>query len=124
MGSQPWFVGVVIQGSYYIPQLTLIHWSGQPGSYCIPQLTLVCWGDQPGLLLYTPADPGLLGWSARTPILYPSRIWFVGVVSQCSYCIPQPTLAHWSGQSGFLLYTQADSGSFGWSTRVPIVYPH
>ena len=92
-------------------------------SYCIPQLNLVCWGGQPGLLLYTPANSGFMGWSARATIVYPSWLWFVGVVSQCSYCIPQPTLVHWSGQSGLLLYTQADSSSLERSVKVLIVYP-
>ena len=44
---------------------------GQPCSYCIPQPTLVCWGGQPGFLMYTSANPDLLGWSARVPIVYP-----------------------------------------------------
>ena len=54
------------------------------GSYCIPKLTLVHWGSQPGFLLYTPADSGSLGWSTRIPIVYPSWLWFIGVVSQGS----------------------------------------
>ena len=111
------------QGSYYIPQLTLVSWGGQPGfllytpadwfigvisqgSYCTSKLTLAHWGGQPGFLLYTPANSGLMGWSARVSNEYPSQLWLIGVqVSQGSYCIPQLTLIHWSGQSGFLLYT-------------------
>merc|ERR1719334_1508090 len=104
--SQLWFQGVVSQGSY-----------------CIPQPTLVSWGGQPGLLLYTPANSGFMGWSARAPIVYPSQLWFQGVVSQGSYCIPQPTLVSRGGQPGLLLYTPANSGLMGWSARAPIVYP-
>ena len=44
--------GVVSQGSYFIPKLTLVHWGGQPG-----------------LLLHTTAD-WLTGWSVRAPIIY------------------------------------------------------
>ena len=98
--SQLWFAGVVSQGSY-----------------CIPQLTLVRWGGQPGFLLYTLDDSGLLGWSAKASIVYPSLLWFVGVVSQGPYYIPQPTLVCWGGQPGFLLYTPDDSGLLGWSAR-------
>ena len=81
-----WFIRVVSQGSY-----------------CILQLTLVGWAGQPGFLLYTPSDSGLLGWSARAPIVYSSWPWFTVVVSQGSYCIPQPTLVRWGGQSWLLL---------------------
>ena len=55
------------------------------------QLSLAHWGGQPGLLLYTSANSGLLGWSARVPNVYPRQLWFVGVVSQGSYYIPQLT---------------------------------
>merc|ERR1712001_785168 len=41
----------------------------------------------------------------RASIVYPSQVWFMG------------------GQPGFLLYTPAESGSWGWSVRVSIVYP-
>ena len=64
-------VGVVKKEFYFIPQPKLVHWGGQSG-----------------FLLYTQADSGLLGWSARVSNVYPSQIWFVGVVSQGSYCIP------------------------------------
>ena len=120
--SQLWFAGVVSQGSYHIPQLTL-----------------VCWGGQPDFLLYTPADSGLLGWSARAPnvsqptlvhwVNQPGLLFYttadsgsVGMYSQGSYYIPQLTLVCWNGQLGFLMNTPANSGIFGWSARVPFVY--
>ena len=103
--SQLWFTRVVYQGSYCIPQLTLVHWGGQPG-----------------LLKYTPANSGLLGCSARAPNIHPSRLWFIGVISQGFYCIQKPNLAHWDGQPGFLLHTPADSDSLEWSVRVLFVY--
>ena len=106
--SQLWFVGLVSQGSYCIPQLTGSLGLDSQGSFYIPQLTLVWWGGQPGLLMYTPANSGPLGWSSRVPDVYPSQLWFIGVVSQGSYFIPQPTLVSWGGQPGFLLYTPAD----------------
>ena len=56
-------------------------------------------------VFYTLADSGSLGWSARVPIVYLSQLWFLGVVSQGSYYIPQLT------------------GSLEWSARLPIVYP-
>ena len=73
-------------------------------------------------LLYTPANSGLFGWSARAPNVYPSQLWFVGVVSQGFYCIPQPHLVHWGDQPGLLVYAQNKIGSLGWSARVSLVY--
>ena len=120
--SQIWFTEVDSHGSYCIPQLTLVRWVDQPGlllyttvdsgslgvdsqvSYYIPQLTLAHWGGQLGFLMYTPANSGFFGWSARVPFVYPNLLWFIGVVSQGSYCILKLT------------------SSLGWSTRVTIVY--
>ena len=127
-------------------------------SFCIPQLTLIHWSGQSEFSLYTQADSSSLGCSTSVPIVYPSWIWFAGLVSKGYYSKPQLTLvrsggqpvfllytpansgslewsvralivypswlAHYSDQLRLLLYTKADSGSFGWSTRVPIVYPH
>ena len=122
---------MVSQGSYFIPQQTLVHWGGQPrflmyspansgssglvsqGSYCIPQLILVHWSGQSGFLLYTQADSSSLGWSARVPIIYLSQLWFTRVVSKVSYCRPQPTLVRWGGQPRFLMYSPANSGLSG-----------
>ena len=73
--------------------------------------------------MYTPSESGSMGWSARVSIVYPSQFWFMGVVSQGSYCIPHPNLVRWGGQPGFLSYTPAESGSLGWSPRLSIVYP-
>ena len=84
--------------------------------YCIPQPNLVRGGGQLEFLLYTPAESGSWGWSARVSIEYLSQIWFVGVVSHLK-------LVCWGGQPGFLLYTPAESGLWGWSAMVPIVYP-
>ena len=39
------------------------------------------------------------------------------MVSRSVYFIPQPKLAHGSGQPGLLLCTPAESGSWGWSAR-------
>jgi len=136
--SRLWFAGVISQGSYYIPELTLVSlgWSARvpivypsqlwfvrvvsQGSCCIPQLTLVHWSDQSG---YTKADSSSKGWSARVSIVCPSHLWFAGVVSQGSYYIPQLTLVRWADQPGFLMYIPANSVSLGWSARVLNVYP-
>ena len=72
--------------------------------------------------MYIPADPGSLEWSAKAPIVYPSQLLFIRVVSQGCYCIPQLTLACWGDQPGPLLYTSADSGLLEWSVKVSIVY--
>merc|ERR1711872_274528 len=83
---------------------TLVRWVVSQAPIVYPnRLGFVGWSAR--FLLYTPADPGSFGWSARVPI-------------------PQPTLVHWGGQPGLLLYTPADSGLFGWSARVPNVYPN
>ena len=76
------------------PSQLWFFWVVSQGSFCIYQPNLVHWGGQPGFLLYTPADFGSLGWSARAPNVYPSQLWFIGVVSQGFYCIPQSNLVH------------------------------
>ena len=65
-----WCIGVVNQGFHCIPYPNLDHRGGQS------------WA-----LLYTPVKSGSREWSARGSIVDPRRIWFVGVVSQGSYCI-------------------------------------
>ena len=97
------------------------------GSFCISQLTLVHWSGQSGFLLFTQADSSSLEWSTRVTIVYHSRIWFTGVDSQGSYCIPislaDSTLVHWGDQPGLLLYFPADYGMLGWSSRACIPQP-
>ena len=78
------------------------------GFYCIPQPKLVCWSSQPGFLLYTPAESGSWGghWSARVSSVCPSQNWFIGVVSQGFYCIPQSNLVHLGVSQGFYCIPQ------------------
>ena len=69
-GSLGWSARVPI---VYPSQLWFVGRGVSQGSYYIPQPTLVLWGGQPGLLLYTPADSCSLRWSASVVrIVYPS----------------------------------------------------
>ena len=89
------------------------------GSFCIPHPTLIYWGGQPGFFLYIPADSGslMIGVLSQGSYGILELTSSLGCINQGSYCIPQLTTICWGNQLGFLLYTQADYGSLGWSAR-------
>ena len=72
---------------------------------------LVCWGGQPGFLLYTQANPGLLGWSARLLLYTPADPVSLGGHTGSLYT--PANAGSLGGQPGFLLCTPAKTDLLG-----------